>query len=53
VRANPAHRWFYASQMRPDEVLLLKCYDSRRDVAARFMPHTGFKSCMSERVRAA
>ena len=50
VRANPAHRWFYASQMRPDEVLLLKCYDSRADGRARFMPHTGFHNpaCPSE-----
>ena len=39
---NPRHRWFYASEMQPDEVLLLKCYDSRRDGRARFMPHTGF-----------
>ena len=38
---NPAHRWFYASDMRPDEVLLLKCFDSRDDVA-RFAPHTAF-----------
>jgi len=44
VRANPAHRWFYASQMRPDEVLLLKCYDSRVDGRARFLPHTGFRN---------
>jgi hypothetical protein len=28
--------------MRPDEVLLLKCTDSRTDVAARFTPHTAF-----------
>ena len=44
VRHNPAHRWFYVSDMRPDEVLLLKCYDSRSDGRARFMPHTGFKN---------
>ncbi|HTT40780.1 MAG TPA: CmcJ/NvfI family oxidoreductase [Burkholderiales bacterium] len=44
VRYNPAHRWFYLSQMRPDEVLLLKCYDSRTDGRARFMPHTGFQN---------
>jgi hypothetical protein len=44
VRYNPAHRWFYVSQMQPDEVLLLKCYDSRVDGRARFMPHTGFQS---------
>ena len=30
--------------MKPDEVLLLKCYDSRKDGRARFMPHTGFKN---------
>jgi hypothetical protein len=44
VRHNPAHRWFYLSKMRPDEVLLLKCYDSRTDGRARFMPHTGFNN---------
>lgn len=44
VRYNPAHRWFYVSQMQPDEFLLLKCYDSRTDVRARFMPHTGFRN---------
>jgi hypothetical protein len=52
VRHNPAHRWFYLSQMQSDEALLLKCYDSRTDGVARFMPHTGFKSpdCPSEYV---
>lgn len=44
VRYNPAHRWFYVSEMQPDEVLLLKCYDSRTDGRARFMPHTGFQN---------
>lgn len=50
VRHNPAHQWFYVSEMRPDEVLLLKCYDSRADGRARFMPHTGFQNpaCPSE-----
>ncbi len=44
LRHNPGHRWFYASDMQPDEVLLLKCYDSRTDGRARFMPHTGFRN---------
>jgi hypothetical protein len=44
VRYNPAHRWFYASDMQPDEFLLLKCFDSRAEVSARFMPHTGFRN---------
>lgn len=40
---NPGQRWFYAPEMRADEVLLLKCYDSRDDGAvARFAPHTAF-----------
>ncbi|MBV8613019.1 MAG: hypothetical protein JOY66_04520 [Acetobacteraceae bacterium] len=41
VLFNPAHRWYYTKEQRPDEVLLLKCYDSREDVA-RFAPHSSF-----------
>jgi hypothetical protein len=50
LRYNAAHRWFYVSAMLPDEVLLLKCYDSHTDGRARFMPHTGFHNpdCPSE-----
>jgi hypothetical protein len=43
VRYSPRHRWFYFSAMRPYEILLLKCYDSRADGRARFVPHTGFE----------
>jgi hypothetical protein len=40
---NPGQRWFYAPEMRADEVLLLKCFDSRNDGAvSRFAPHTAF-----------
>ena len=40
---NPGQRWFYAPEMRTDEVLLLKCFDSRADGAvSRFAPHTAF-----------
>jgi hypothetical protein len=42
VRHAPQHRWFYYSEMKPDEILLLKGYDSRADGRARFVPHTGF-----------
>lgn len=42
VRYRPQHRWFYVPEMRGDEVLLLKCYDSARDGRARFAPHTAF-----------
>lgn len=36
------HRWLYYSHMTPDEVMLLKCYDSARDGRARFTAHTAF-----------
>jgi hypothetical protein len=39
---SPAHQWFYVPDMRTDEALLLKCYDSRTDGTARFAPHTAF-----------
>ena len=42
VKYNPAHAWYYVPEMRRDEGLLLKCSDTRTDVAARFMPHTSF-----------
>jgi hypothetical protein len=41
VAFNPNHRWFYFPQMRRDEALLLKCYDSAADGRARFTAHTG------------
>lgn len=41
VSHSPDHRWYYVPDMMPDEALLLKNYDSRRDVA-RFSPHCAF-----------
>jgi len=42
VRFNPGHQWYYFPQMRPDEAVLLKCYDSADDGRARMTAHTGF-----------
>jgi hypothetical protein len=42
VKYNPDHQWFYVPQMTVDEVLLLKCFDSRTDGRARFAPHSAF-----------
>lgn len=39
---NPAHRWFYVPRLQPDEVILLKSFDSAEDGRARFTPHTAF-----------
>ena len=42
VAYSPNHRWFYFPQMRRDEALLLKVYDSATDGPARFTAHTAF-----------
>jgi len=42
VLHNPAHRWYYAPEMMPDEALLLKNYESAMTGASRFTPHTSF-----------
>ncbi|WP_341957783.1 CmcJ/NvfI family oxidoreductase [Pseudomonas sp. RC10] len=42
IRANPNHRWYYYPQLRPEEALLLKIYDSRTDLIARAGAHTAF-----------
>ncbi len=41
VEFNPAHRWFYFPQMRRDEALVFKVYDSDKN-GARFSAHTSF-----------
>lgn len=43
VRYNPAHRWFYVPEMRADEAVLIKCYDSVEDGTARFTAHSAFE----------
>ena len=42
VRFNPHQRWIYFPNMAPDEVLLIKTYDSRKDGRARWCVHTAF-----------
>jgi len=43
VRYNPAHRWFYVPEMRADEAILIKYYDSVEDGRARFTAHSAFE----------
>ena len=42
LKYNAAHRWFYFPEMRRDEALVFKVYDSEQDGRARFTPHTSF-----------
>lgn len=43
VAYNPDHRWLHFPEMTPEEVLLIKGYDSVEDGTARFSPHTAFE----------
>jgi len=40
---SEGHRWLYYPQMRADEAMLLKCYDSETDGRARFTAHSAFR----------
>jgi hypothetical protein len=44
VEFNPAHRWYYFSEMRADEALLIRIYDSATDGRARLSFHTSFEN---------
>ncbi|THH14138.1 hypothetical protein EW146_g6163 [Bondarzewia mesenterica] len=41
VKYNPQHRWYYLGNQTPDEVILIKCFDSDK-TKARLTPHTAF-----------
>ncbi len=43
IAYNPNHHWFYFPKMRPDEALLLKCFDSATDGRARWTAHCAFE----------
>ncbi|HEU4343950.1 MAG TPA: CmcJ/NvfI family oxidoreductase [Candidatus Binatia bacterium] len=43
LKYSPDHRWFYFPEMRRDEALVFKVYDSKNDGRARFTPHTSFE----------
>jgi hypothetical protein len=42
VTYNPTQRWYYFPQMTADEAVLIRCFDSARDGAARFSAHGAF-----------
>ncbi|KAI1392452.1 uncharacterized protein F4822DRAFT_391100 [Hypoxylon trugodes] len=42
VRHADSHRWYYKYGLTPQEVLFIKCFDSKTDGRARRVPHTAF-----------
>lgn len=43
ISYDPDQRWFYFPNMRRDEALIFKVYDSETDGRARFTAHTSFE----------
>jgi len=43
VKHNKNHLWFYFPEMRRDEAIIFKVYDSKKDGRPRFTPHTSFE----------
>jgi hypothetical protein len=61
VKPNPEHEWYYCSEMRPDEALLVKIHDSAAGqpqsgdlsgVIANGVPHTSLQIPGTEDVEA-
>ncbi|TFY83873.1 hypothetical protein EWM64_g152 [Hericium alpestre] len=46
VKYNPNHKWYYLGNQTPDEVILIKCFDSD-ETKARLTPHTAFLDATS------
>ena len=44
---NSAHRWYYFPQMKRDEVLLIKTFDSAKDGRATRCIHTAFNNALA------
>jgi hypothetical protein len=42
LKYSPGHRWYYFPQLRREEAIVFKVYDSLKDGRARFTPHTSF-----------
>lgn len=42
VEFKPSHRWYYFSEMQPDEAVLIRVHDSADDGRARLSFHTSF-----------
>lgn len=42
IAHNPNQRWYYHPKMTPNEVLLIKGFDSEIDARVRFCPHSAF-----------
>lgn len=42
VKHSDKHKWWFKHGLGPEEVILIKCFDSKKDGRARRVPHTAF-----------
>ncbi|KAF7536040.1 hypothetical protein G7054_g4901 [Neopestalotiopsis clavispora] len=42
VKHSDSHKWYFKYGLTPQEVILIKCFDSKTDGRARRVPHTAF-----------
>jgi hypothetical protein len=47
VKPNAAHKWYFKSEQQPNEVMLIKCFETVESVARR-VPHSAFADDMHE-----
>ena len=47
VKPNPTHSWYFKNEQKPDEVMLIKCFDTDESVARR-VPHSAFHDSEQE-----
>lgn len=43
MRYSPEHKWWYFPRMTPEQVIILKTYESETDGRARFVGHSAFE----------
>jgi hypothetical protein len=43
LRYSPRHKWWYFPKITPEQLILLKTYDSEVDGRARFVGHSAFE----------
>ncbi len=49
MKYNPKHHWWYFPNMTPEQVIILKTFDSETDGRARFVGHTAFEDPTSRK----
>ncbi|KAI5369447.1 Putative hydroxylase/desaturase AsaB [Septoria linicola] len=48
IAFNPQQKWYFASDMKPEECFLIKCFDSSDDGVAKCCPHAAFSRAIDQ-----